>query len=108
MNPSTAYFKRTCPYSLKFRIFINEAGLEGRFNIVVFDDGDDTHQQLRQRLEKAGLKPSFPAVELGNDQFRTGSDELIQHYAREAGIDPGQLPLLEYYTRGVFRKLADQ
>ena len=108
MNPTTAYFKRTCPYSLKFRIFLSEADLEDRFNMVVFDDGDDTHQQLRRRLEQAGLKPSFPAVETDNDQFRTGSDELIQHYAREAGIDPGQLPLLDYYTRGVFQKLAGQ
>lgn len=105
MASATAYLKRTCPFSLKFRIFISEAGLENRFDIVVFEDNDEMHRRLRQRLGQAGHKPAFPAVETIDGQFRLGSDELIAHYAQEAGIDSEQLPLLNYYVRGVFQEM---
>lgn len=105
MEYPTAYLKRTCPFSLRFRIFLSETGLQDHFHIVVFDDGDATHQQLRRRLKQAGLQPSFPAVEQSEGQFQTGSDDLITQYARQVGVDPSHLPLLDYYTQGVFQEL---
>lgn len=96
------YLKKTCPYCLKLRIFLTEAGIAGRFDFIVFSDGDDTHRALRARMEQAGIKPSFPAAELEPGKLTTGTDELIAHFAREAGVDASQLPLLAYYSQGVF------
>lgn len=98
------YLKNTCPYCLKLRIFLTEAGLADRFDFVVFADGDEAHQALRARMQAAGQQPSFPAVELEPGRLATGTDELIARFAREAGVDAGTLPLLAYYSDGVFRR----
>lgn len=103
-TPIRIYLKKTCPYCLKLRIFLTEAGLANRFDFSVFTDGDDTHKALRARMQAAGQEPSFPAAEIGPGQLTTGSDELIARFGREAGIDPATLPLLSYYSEGVFRR----
>ncbi len=105
MNATTrtrAYLKKTCPYCLKLRIFLTEAGLADRFDFTVFDDGDDTHKALRARMQAAGQEPGFPAVEIEPGNLTTGTDDLIAHFARQAGVDAAKLPLLKYYSDGVF------
>lgn len=105
MNASSRtriYLKKTCPYCLKLRIFLTEAGLADRFDFTVFSEGDETHKALRARMEAAGQKPSFPAAEIEAGRLTTGSDELIARFARDAGVDPARLPLLDYYSNGVF------
>ncbi|HXC58207.1 MAG TPA: glutathione S-transferase N-terminal domain-containing protein [Steroidobacteraceae bacterium] len=96
------YLKKTCPYCLKLRIFLTEAGIADRFDFSVFNDGDDTHKALRARMQAAGQEPGFPAVELEPGKLTTGTDDLIAHFAKEAGIDASKLPLLKYYSEGVF------
>jgi hypothetical protein len=98
------YLKKTCPYSLKLRIFLAEAGIADKFDLTVFVDGDETHKALRSRMEAQGLEPSFPAAEIESENLTTGSDGLIARFAREAGVDPANLPLLSYYSEGVFRR----
>ncbi|MDQ2639117.1 MAG: glutathione S-transferase N-terminal domain-containing protein [Pseudomonadota bacterium] len=97
------YLKKTCPYCLKLRIFLTEAGIAGNFDFTVFVDGDETHQATRARMQAAGQEPSFPAAEI-DGALVTGSDELIARFARDAGVDPTGLPLLTYYSEGVFRR----
>ena len=103
----TIYLKKTCPFSLKLFIFLTEAGLADRFERVVFADGDETHQKLRSRMEEQGVKPSFPAAEIAPGKLETGSDELIARFAEDAGVDPAGLPLLQYYSHGVFEKYGE-
>jgi hypothetical protein len=98
------YLKKTCPYSLKLRIFLTEAAIADRFDLTVFVDGDETHKTLRSRMEAQGLEPSFPAAEIEPEKLTTGSDSLIARFAKEAGVDPANLPLLNYYSEGVFRR----
>lgn len=98
------FLKKTCPYCLRLRIFLTEAGIADRFEFVVFADGDETHKALRAQMEQAGQKPSFPAAELEPGQLTTGTDALIERFAKQAGIDPAKLPLLAYYTAGVFAR----
>jgi len=107
-NRPTAYLKRSCPFCLKFRIFLTEAGLADQLDYVVFDDGDDTHKRLRADMEAAGQQPSFPAVVFtSGGPFQTGTDDLIAHFARPAGVDPASLPLLSYYSDGVFQRYGE-
>ncbi|MBV9842011.1 MAG: hypothetical protein JOY99_10890 [Sphingomonadaceae bacterium] len=96
------YLKRSCPFCLKLRIFLTEAGLAERFRFEVFDDGDAQHKELRARIEAAGQEPSFPAAELTPGTLETGTDDLIARFAAEAGVDPETMPLLRYYDEGVF------
>lgn len=101
------YLKKTCPYCLKLRIFLAEAGLSDRFDFIVFSDGDETHKALRARMEAAGQKPGFPAAEIEPGKLMTGTDDLIARFAKEAGVDVAALPLLAYYSEGVFRRHVD-
>ena len=103
-TPIRIYLKKTCPYCLKLRIFLTEAGLAKRFDFTVFTDGDDTHKALRARMQAAGQEPSFPAAEIEPGMLATGSDALIARFGSEASIDPAALPLLNYYSEGVFRR----
>lgn len=96
------YLKKTCPYCLKLRIFLTEAGIADRFDFMAFSEGDETHKALRARMQAAGQKPSFPAAQIEPDKLATGSDELIARFSRDAGVDPATLPLLAYYSSGVF------
>jgi glutathione S-transferase len=100
----TLYLKRFCPFCLKLRIFLTEAGLADRFDYVVFDDGDETHTSLRARMEAAGKSPSFPAAELTPGELTTGTDDLIARFADEAGVEPAGMPLTNYYADGVFKQ----
>lgn len=98
----TLYLKKSCPFCLKLRIALTEAGVADRFDYVVFDDGDDTHKALRARMEAAGQQPSFPAAEFEEGgKLETGTDDLI---ARLAGEDEKSGPLLAYYNDGVFKQ----
>ena len=98
------YLKLSCPHCLKLLIFLVEAGLADRFEQIVFEQGDAVHRQLRSRMEEAGVKPSFPAVEFTPGKFETESDELIAKFAGEAGVDPATLPLLRYYVEGQYKR----
>ena len=114
-SPATLYLKRSCPHCLKLRIFLTEAGIADRFAYVVFDDGDETHKALRARMAAEGREPSFPAADFGADlaadlgdgKLTTGTDGLIARFAREAGVDPAAMPLLGYYTGGVFQRYGE-
>jgi glutaredoxin len=96
------YLKKTCPFCLKLRVFLSEALLADGFNLIVFEDGDDPHRELRSRMEASGQQPSFPAVELTPGKLETGTDELISRIADQAGVVPASMPLLNYYSDGVF------
>ncbi|MGQ4274102.1 glutaredoxin domain-containing protein [Terrihabitans sp. B22-R8] len=97
------YLKKSCPFCLKLRIFLTEAGIADRFDYVEFEDGDATHTALRQQMEEAGQEPSFPAAELEPGKLTPGTDDLIARFAKDTGVDPATLPLLAYYSDGVFK-----
>jgi glutaredoxin len=105
--PRTIYLKSTCPFCLKLRIFLTEAGLADRFSYVIFNDDDQTLQAFRQRMQQAGQEASFPAVAFESERFETGTDALIARFAAEAGVDPGAMPLLTYYDNGVLERYSE-
>jgi glutaredoxin len=105
--PIRIYLKKTCPFCLKLRIFLTEAGLADRADFTVFADGDATHQSLRERMQAAGQEPSFPVAEFEPGTLSTGTDALIARFAKEGDVEPATLPLLRYYSDGVFQKYGE-
>lgn len=101
------YLKKTCPYCLKLRIFLTEAGMADQFDFTVFNDGDDTHKTLRARMEAAGQEPGFPAVEIEPGKLATGTDDLISRFAQQGGVEVAKLPLFNYYSEGVFVRYVE-
>ncbi|WP_404478069.1 hypothetical protein [Novosphingobium sp. BL-52-GroH] len=106
MSKPILYLKNSCPFCLKLRIFLSEAGLAEGFAFETFDDGDDRHKALRGRFEADGREPSFPALEAGNS-LETGTDDLIARFAGDAGVDASRLPLLAYYSEGLFKRVGE-
>lgn len=98
----TAYLISGCPFCLKLRVAFSELGIADRFDYVMVDQDEQAMADARARLTEAGLKPSFPAVEVAPGVFSTESDELISRYAAQQDADPEALPLLNYYKAGVF------
>ena len=96
------YMMIECPYCLKLRVYLNEAGLDDKVEYVVFNSGDDTHQAVRNRMIEAGQKPSFPAAELEEGKLTAESDFLMAHFAGPDGPAPDSLPLYRYFMDGVF------
>ena len=45
-DKTKVYLMIECPYCLKFRIFLNEADLDDKVELIVFNSGDDTHQSV--------------------------------------------------------------
>ena len=105
--PTKVYLKKSCPFCLKLRIFLTEAGLTDKVDFTVFADGDAIHQALRSRMQAAGQEPSFPAAEFEPGKLTTGTDALIARFAKEAAVDPSKLPLLAYYSEGVFQRYGE-
>ncbi|HKY81192.1 MAG TPA: hypothetical protein VJM09_06935 [Sphingobium sp.] len=102
-----AYLKRSCPFCLKLRIFLTEAGMTDGLDYVVFDDGDDVHQRVRATMQAAGQDPAFPTVEFEEGRFETGTDDLIARFAASSQVNADNLPLLRYYSEGVFKRYRE-
>lgn len=99
--------KQECPFCLKFRIFLSEAGLKDNFRFLTVRDETSEYEEVRSILEDALGEASFPTVEIAKGEFMSGSDELIDHYAEKHDIDRSQLDLLTYYEDGVFQASID-
>jgi hypothetical protein len=103
-----AYVKHGCPFSFKFLVFMAEAGLLDRIEIVRMKPGDPGYDAEKQKLDKHLGKPAtFPVVEVEPGQYATDSDRLIERYAAEAGLKPGELPVLSFYKETIFPQLIE-
>ena len=90
-----------CPFCLKLMIYLTEAGLIDRFDLVVFESGSAEQLQVRDRLSPHFDQLSFPVAEVAPGDFRKDSDALIAYFADQGGADPATLTLLPYYDTGV-------
>jgi hypothetical protein len=102
----TLYVKQGCPFSFKTLLFVLEAGLIDRFEVREFAQGSDEEAAIRAEIEPHLEKVSFPAVQYAPGQYQTESDDIIARYAREANVDPAQLPVLNIYLNGVFKRVG--
>lgn len=100
------YLKDRCPWCLKLRLFLLEAGLIGQFELRTFAPGDDAEEAIRAELAQHFEKVTFPTVQNAPGAYLRDSEAIIQHYAKEAGIDPASLPTLDQYVRGPIARMA--
>jgi len=101
------YLKSTCPFCLKLRIFLLEAGLLDRFDQRLFTPGDEEEDAIRAELAPHFDKVTFPTVQYAPGAFMNESDAIMAHYAAEAGIDPAALPIFSAYAGSVLPKYME-
>ena len=103
-----AYLKEGCPYSFKYLLFMAEAGLLDRIEVVRCQPESAGFERIKAMLAAATNAPAtFPTVEIEPGRYRSDSDRLIDYYARANDIDPGDLPALSFYKQGIFPQLQE-
>ena len=103
-----AYVKEGCPFSFKFLVFMAEAGLLDRIEIVRMNPDDANFETEKEKLGKRlGKAVTFPIVEVEPGQYQTDSDRLIDRYAAEAGLTPDTQPVLSLYKQTIFPQLIE-
>lgn len=101
------YLKEKCPFCLKVRLFLLEAGLLPDVKIREFTPGTDEEQAIKAELGPHLEKVTFPAAQLAPGQYMADSDGIIGHFAAKANVDPAQMPVLSAYIGGAFQSLMN-
>jgi hypothetical protein len=103
-----AYLKVGCPYSFKFLLFMSEAKLLDRIDVVRCDPDDVNFASIKEKLAKAlGKDATFPTVEIEPGRYESDSDRLISHYAKKHGVVAENLVALSFYKDSIFPQLAE-
>ena len=102
-----AILKKECPFCLKLMIFLSEAGLKDEFRYLTVKGDTPEYEEVRDILEETLGEASFPTVEVAKGEFMSGSDDLIDYYAKANKIDREKMSLLAYFEDGVFPYILD-
>lgn len=94
------YFKHNCPFCLKVRLFLLEAGLTEAVEIRDFVPGSQQEVDIRAELGPHLAKISFPAAHLEEGRYIAESDDIIAFLAEHFGRDPSSLPVYGNYVEG--------
>jgi glutathione S-transferase len=101
------YVKQYFPFCLKLRIFLLEAGLSEKVELVELIPGTPEDEAARAELEPHFEKLSLPACQIEPGNYIKETDVIISTFADREGIDPDQLPTLKSYTDGPFKNLIN-
>ncbi|HEX7081666.1 MAG TPA: glutathione S-transferase N-terminal domain-containing protein [Gammaproteobacteria bacterium] len=103
-----AYLKEGCPFSFKFLLFMTEAGLLDRIEIVRLRPDDPSFEETKARLaEGLGKRATFPTVEVEPGRYMSDSDRLIEHFAERYGARPDEMPVLSFYKQTIFPQVVE-
>lgn len=98
-----AYLKEGCPFSFKFLLFMGEAGLLDRIDVIRTDPDDPRYAEVKAKIRDAtGEDATFPTVETAPGRYRSDSDALIEHFASEHGVAVERLPVFSFYRESLF------
>lgn len=98
----TLYLKENCPFCLKIRIFLLEAGLGDQIRTRDFVEGSDEEASVRAELLPHFEKVSFPAAQFEPGHYIAESDDIIATLAEKSGRDPATMTVYRNYTNGAF------
>lgn len=96
------YLKQNCPFCLKVRLFLLEAGMVAEVDIRAFVPGTAQEEAIRTELSPQFEKVSFPSAQLEPGRFIAESDEIIAFLTAKSGRDPADLPVYRNYVDGIF------
>lgn len=103
-----AYIKEGCPFSFKFLVFMTEAGLLDRIEIVRLRPQDQSFDATKQRLsERLGKSATFPTLEVEPGRYMSDSDRIIDYYAEQHGMQPEVMPVLSFYKQTIFPQVVE-
>jgi len=99
------YFKQNCPFCLKVRLFLLEAGMMEHVEVRDFTAGTKQEEDIRAELAQHLDKVSFPAAQLEPGRYVAESDDIIAFLAAKSGRDPASMPVLSNYVEGPFKTM---
>lgn len=102
-----AYILDGCPFSFKYWLFMVEAGLADRIEVIRCNPEDPNYDDLKAQLSEAlGQQATFPTVEVEPGRYLADSDELIRHYAAQHHTALSKLPALAFYLETLFPQIV--
>lgn len=96
------YLKQNCPFCMKVRLLVLEAGMESDVEIRDHVPGTDEETAIRAELVPHFEKVSFPSAQLEPGRFAAESDEIVAFLAAKAGRDPTAMTVYRDYVDGPF------
>jgi len=109
-NPAfkpVVYFKENCPFCLKVRLYLLEAGMLDAVEIHDFVPGSKLEEDIRGELSPHLAKVSFPAAQLEPGRYIAESDDIITFLAVKSGREPASLPVFGNYVEGPFKMMMN-
>jgi hypothetical protein len=103
-----AYVRAGCPFSFKYLVFMAEAGLLDRIEVIRLNPQDPGFEAEKQRLSQhLGKAVTFPVVEIEAGRYMTDSDRLIELYAGREGLEPDGMKVLSFYKQTILPQLIE-
>lgn len=96
------YLKQNCPFCMKVRIFLLEAGMIGDVEIRDFAPGKPDEDRIRAELAAHLEKVSFPSAQLEPGRYVAESDDIIAFLAAKSGRETTSMPVYTNYVEGPF------
>lgn len=96
------YLKQNCPFCMKVRLFLLEAGMTEDVEIRDFAAGTPQEDALRAELAPHLDKVSFPAAQIEPGRYIAESDEIVTFLAATSGRETASMPVYRNYVDGVF------
>ena len=96
------YLKRNCPFCMKIRLFLLEAGMAQDVEIRDFAAGTAEEEAIRAELAPHFEKVSFPTAQLEPGRYVAESDDIISFLAAKSRRDPANMPVYRNYIDGPF------
>ena len=103
----TLFFNEQCPFCMKVRIFLLEAGLRDAVEVRDFAPGSAEETAIKAMLATHLDKVTVPAAELAPGEFVADTATIIERLAGAAGVDAGALPVTGTYGQFVLPKLVE-
>ncbi|WP_317932972.1 glutathione S-transferase N-terminal domain-containing protein [Halioxenophilus sp. WMMB6] len=103
-HTAKAYLKCGCPFSFKLVMFLAEAQLLDKVELIRVDaNSPEELDEYRDFLQaQTGRPASFPTVEIAPGDYMGDSDALIEWFASQYQVDETALPGLAYYKANLF------
>lgn len=101
-----AYLLEGCPFSFKFLLYMTEAGLRDRLDIVRVKSNSPQLDEVKDKLSKGlGKRATFPTVEIEPNKYLSDSDQLIQHFGKFSDVQPNS-PTMRFYAETILPQVV--